>query len=328
MKVLMFDFRPSEEEFFKQNIFPDLEIKFYNESLTEKTKLSQNELKETDVISVYNSSLLTQNILSKFKNIRTIVTRSAEYNHIDTEYCAKHRIAVFNVNEHNENAVAEYTFGLLINLLRGINSAVYDTKYNKIHPYKYEGKLLGSLTIGIIGCKKAGLRIAEISNFFGMKILVSSCNANMFDNKYCSIVSLEDLIENSDIIVLNMQCSAETFQMLGEQEFEKMKNGVIIINTLSIDLIDMTSLYKYLKNGKIKGVGLDIISSNYIKSKPQNSEEKEILKTINKLFDMPNVILTPHISSNIDTSIETILRKTIYNIRDCSKGLYTENRIC
>ena len=320
MKVLMFDYRLSEEEFFKQNTFPDLEFSFFKEPLTEKTKLPDKHFDETDVICVYNSSFLNSKILSKFRNLRTVVTRSAEFDHIDTEYCSQHRIAVFNVNQRNENAIAEYSLGLILMLIRGIRPALCDSKYNRLKPHNYEGKLLSDLTLGIIGCEKAGLRLAEISNFFKMKVLMSSQKTEQIQN-YCNIVPFEDLIRNSDVIVLNAPYNAETCRILDEQQFAHMKDGVIIINTISIALMDINALYKYLKTGKIKGVGLDIFN--------QYLDKKDTTKKIfSKLLDMPNVILTPYISNNIGSSIEEVLRTTIYNIRDCSKGLHTVNRIC
>ena len=112
MKVLMFDFRESEKEFFKKNIFADFEIKFYEESLNEKTKLSEEEFYETDVVSVYRSSILTAGVLKKFKNLRTIATRSFNFSHIDLEYCKQNHIAVLNAGQYGDEAVAQYIFSV------------------------------------------------------------------------------------------------------------------------------------------------------------------------------------------------------------------------
>ncbi|MBR6126625.1 hypothetical protein IKQ21_02975, partial [bacterium] len=188
MKVLMFDFRDSENEYFKNNVFTDFEFKFFSESLTDKTKLSDEDYIETDVISIYRTSILTENVLKKFKNLRTVATRSFGFSHIDLNYCKRNNIAVLNVDQYGERAVSEYALGVIIALIRKMRPALLDIKKYDVNPIKYEGLLLKDLTIGIIGCGKVGIQLGKLADNLGMKVYVSSYKEEPRFERFCNIV--------------------------------------------------------------------------------------------------------------------------------------------
>ena len=332
MRVLIFDYKDSEKKFFAQNNFSDLNFGFYETSLDSKTKLSDSELNNTDVISVTGASLLTEDVLSKFKNLRIVATRTFGFNHIDLNYCTKNKIAILNTGSYGEEAIAEYILGMIIMLTRQINLGLHDVKYNKLNEKKYEGKLLKEHTLGIIGCGKVGMKLAEFANFFGMKVLISSYKEKLSFDNICDIVPFEHLISHSDIIALHMPYTTENYRIIGEEEFSKMKEGTYIINTSCLELIDINALYKNLKSGKIKGASLDILDFGYKKVKAKKLENETLnspqnSKITEKLIEMPNVIITPHIAFNTSDSIDYILNTTINNIRDYYKGMQT-NRVC
>ena len=332
MKVLMFDFRDSEKFFFDTNSFTGFNFKFFKESLNDKTKLSTDDYVNTDVISVYRSSILNDKILKKFKNLRMIATRSFGFSHIDLAYCTKNRISVTNVGQYGEEAVSEYCLGLIIVLVRKIREALLDINNHTVNPSKYEGKLLKQMTIGIIGCGKVGKSLAKLVKQFGMKVYISSYKELPNLDNLCDVVSFETLLSESDIIALHMPFTTETYQILGEQEFSRMKEGVYVINTSTVELIDLQALYNNLKSGKVLGAGLDILDSDYKKGKIQDIGNETMSTKLNnqitkKLLKMPNVIITPHIAYNTTDTINYVLETTINNIRDCQKGMYT-NRVC
>lgn len=333
MKMLFFDLRDSEKDFFNNNSFTDFDITFKKEALTEKSKLSNEEYTNTCILCVYRSSILTEKVLSRFKNLRIIATRSHGFTHIDIEYCIKNRINVFNVEQYGEEAVAEFALGVIIDLTRKIKTAMIDIRKEKINPKLYEGELLNKKTIGIIGCGKVGLKLAKIANFFEMKTLVSSYKESPQFEKVCNVVPFDTLLSQSDIIYLHMPFTTENYQIIGEEEFRKMKDEVYIINTSSIELINLEALYNNLISGKVKGAGLDILESDYEKGKSsvniggETMSSKKNHKITEKLLDMPNVLITPHLAYNTKEYINNVLANTFNNIRDNIKGIYT-NRIC
>ena len=332
MKMMFFDLRESEKAFFDKNNFSDFDITFSENALTSKTKLTGSEYENTCILCVYRSSILTENVLKKFKNLRMIATRSHGFTHIDLKYCLKNRINVLNVEQYGEDAVAEFALGVIIDLIRKIKTSMIDIRTQKIMPSKYEGELLNKKTIGIIGCGKVGLKLAKIAKSFDMKVLVSSYKEMPQFEYLCNVVPFDKLLCESDIIYLHMPFNTENYQIIGEEEFNKMKNGVYIINTSSVELINLESLYKNLKSSKVAGAGLDILESDYIKGGAsdiggETMSTKQNYKITEKLLDMPNVLITPHLAYNTKEYAEFVLEKTFNNIRDNIKGNYT-NRIC
>lgn len=332
MKLLFFDLRESEKPFFKKNSYCDFDITFREDSLTEKTKLSDEEYDKTGILCVYRSSILSQKILKRFKNLRIIATRSHGFSHIDLDYCVKNRINVINVEQYGEEAVAEFALGVIIDLTRKIKTAMIDIRKHNINPKTYEGELLNKKTIGIVGCGKVGIKLAKIADYFDMKVLVSSYKESPQFEKVCNVVPFDTLLSESDIIYLHMPFTTENYQIIGEEEFKKMKQGIYIINTSSVKLLNLEALYNNLISGKVKGAGLDILESDYIKGKVSEFGEetmstKDNYKITEKLLDMPNVLITPHLAYNTREYIDYVLESIFNNIRDNIKGFST-NRIC
>ncbi len=332
MNILFFDLRETEKPFFLNHNFTDFCIDFREDALTEKTKLTEEEYENTCILCVYRSSILTENVLKKFKNLRIIATRSHGFTHIDLDYCIRNRINVLNIGQYGEEAVAEFALGVIIDLTRNIKRAMVDIRNHNISLKHYEGELLYKKTIGIIGCGKVGVQLAKVAKQFNMEVLVSSYKESPKFEKVCDVVPFDTLLSQSDIIYLHMPFTTENYQIIGEEEFKKMKKGVYIVNTSSVELINLESLYNNLVAGKVKGAGLDILESDYVKGKSKDlgnetMSTKENYKITEKLLDMPNVIITPRLAYNTNEYIDYVLETTFNNIRDNIKGIYT-NRVC
>ena len=179
MKMLMFDFRESERDFFNKNDFQDIDITFIKEPLNETTELPDEIYEETDVISVFITSIVNEETISKFKNLRVITTRSTGYNHIDVHYCTQNNIAVFNVEEYGQTSVAQYTFALILALVRNLLPAFNDVQKGMINHSNYEGRNLNKLTLGI-GCTTGGA--------------LPSINVGSFDIAGADIISIEGIL--------------------------------------------------------------------------------------------------------------------------------------
>ena len=336
MKMLMFDFRESEKEFFERNKFTDIDITFIPEPLNEMTVLSEEQLEDTDVVSVFITSCITEEVIKKFKNLRIITTRSTGYNHIDVKACSQNNIAVFNVEEYGQTSVAQYTFALLLTLVRNIFPAYMDVQRHLINHPDYEGRNLNKLTLGIIGCGAIGSAVAKIANFFDMSILVYSYAKRTDVSAFAEYTTLEDLLSRSDIVTLHLPYNNDVYHMLGEKELGLMKEGSYLINTARGELIDLVALYDNLVCGKIKGVALDVFECEHLalngddvidEIKKENSKCITSALVMQKMLGMENVIITPHIAYNTQESIDTLLETTFNNIRDFSKGMHS-NQVC
>ena len=336
MKMLMFDFRDTEKEFFDNNKLVDFDLSFIGEPLNADYKLTEEQKLETDIISVFRSSNLTDKVLKQFKNLRIIATRSYGYGHIDLDYCIEHNIAVLNVEQYGEEAVAQYAIALIIVLVRNMLPAILDMKGHKINYKHYEGKKLNNLTLGIVGCGQIGSAVAKIANYFGMRVLIHSYMQNPELDSFCDFVSLDELLSESDVISLHLLYTGDNYHLIGKEEFEKMKDGVVFVNTARGELLDIKALYDNLVKGKVKAAALDVLECEFLSTHPgelsnviKDSESHcvETALVTQKLFNMDNVIITPHIAYNTHESVNYLLTKTFNNIRDYIKGANT-NRVC
>ena len=336
MKMLIFDFRESERDFFDKNSLTDFDITFIKKPLNEFTELTETQYNDTDIISVFTTSNVSENILRKFKNLRIVSTRSSAYDHIDLNYCTNHNIAVFNIEQYGKTAVAEYAAALILSLVRNLLPAYFDMRKHLINHKNYEGRILSSYTLGIIGCGAIGSAVAKIAVFFGMKVLIHSYMKNSELTDSCEFVTLDELLENSDIITLHLPYNGENYHMISEEQFNKMKNGVYIVNTARGELLDIKALYDNLVKGKVLGAALDVLECEFISTykgemaavmEESGQHCVETALITQKLFDMKNVIITPHIAYNTKESIDYILNETFNLIRDYIKGVNT-NRVC
>ncbi|MEX0828535.1 MAG: NAD(P)-dependent oxidoreductase, partial [Haliea sp.] len=133
----------------------------------------------------------------------------------------------------------------------------------------------------------------------GAKVIYCDRRSSASLNDEC--LPMEDLFRRSDIISLHVPLTPETHAMIGHVQLEKMKKGVILVNTARGELIDEQALYDHLVSGHVRCVGLDVLNTE-----PANSE--------NPLFTLPNVIVTPHVSW---LTVETIERSLTVALENC-----------
>lgn len=335
IKMLMFDFRSSEKNFFTTNNESDFDITFRNENLNENTKLSTKERNETVILSVFTTSKITEKVLNQFNNLQIIATRSTGYNHIDIEACRKKNIAVINVSDYGRTSVAQYTIGITLAMIRNVIQSSNDVKNRHIDYEKYEGHDISNLILGVIGTGSIGSAVCEIAHTLGMKIYAHDLKINKNINSFVEYVSLNDILKNSDIITLHIPYQKEFHHLISTQEFSMMKESSYIINTARGELVDTKALYTAIKSGKIKGAALDVleceellISNEDIDTELHNTS-CECLKNAlisQKLMEFDNVIITPHIAYNTKESIDKILKTMFFDIKNYFKGMHT-NRI-
>lgn len=277
---------------------------------------------DAEIISVFvHSESLSIEKLDYFKNLKIIATRSTGFNHIDLDYCKKRNIQVVNVPKYGESTVAEFSFGLLLALARHIIQGRNGMAHNHVEIEKYMGFDLMGKTIGIIGTGSIGKHMIQLAKGFGMKILAF----DLYKNKELSayyVDTLDEIYKNADIISLHVPSTPQNHHLLNETTFNKMKKGVIIINTARGDLIDTQALYTALKNGTVGGAGLDVLENEdfLIHDDIETSlklKDNDFLidSALNlKLLQFKNVIATPHIAFNSIDALNRINQTTLENI--------------
>lgn len=332
-KMLVFEYRNSEKPFFDKLQLDDIEIKFFGGKLNEDTfkKLPEEDRQSAEIVSVFIESHINTEVLDSFKNLKLITTRSTGYNHINIDSCLSHNVAVTNVSAYGEKTVAQYTFGLLLALIRKIVPAVNDMKRMDNKSQDYVGRDLNALTIGVIGTGSIGANVCKVANAFGMKILAYDFRpkAELTEKYNVEYVDLDTLLTESDVVSLHVPSNDANYHLISNEKIRKMKKSAYLINTSRGELIDTNALYQALVDKKITGCALDVGECESFSFDTENLLEKIPNTSMNclaralvtqKLIELPNVIVTPHIAYNTEEAIETILETTIDSIKAFYQG--------
>ena len=329
MKIVYFDVEDYEKEYLKKHNVNKYNYILTPDALNDLSPLKQ-EYEDVDVISVFTTSRVNRNILKKFKNLKLIALRSVGYNHIDIEYCREHHIIVENSPNYGNQSVAEFALALLMDVLRKTTVSYLEYKDAKVFPSCLNGMELFGKTMGIVGLGAIGSTFARISHGLGMKILGFDKleNENLKKDYGVIYTDFDTLLKKSDFISIHAPLNKENYHMFDEKSFDKMKNTAIIINTGRGELIDTSALFNALVNKTILGAGLDVLENEQIITDVDymlgiNRLDKLSLKqTIinSRLFQLDNVILTPHIAYNTQEAIQRILDTTMDNIRQFAIG--------
>lgn len=330
--IIFYDIKQYERDFFEKELFDKYSLEFREHELTPESDLNYIE-ENAKIISVFTGSRLTAQTLSKFKNLELILTRSVGYSHIDTEYCEKNNITVANTPHYGDYTVAEFSFGILLNLIRRICYGVNELKNGDMYPETF-GMELFNKTIGIIGTGSIGSKSVKIANGFSMKVLCFDIMQNpLLENEYdAKYVDLDTLCKFSDVIMLHAPLTTSSYHLIDGGKIALMKGNVIIVNTARGELIDTEALYEALLDEKVKGAALDVLEFEETISNKRPAENINLknLRTSllnSKLLNLKNVIATPHIAYDTKEAVNRILEMTLVNLKEFEKGEYVNNSV-
>lgn len=331
IKAAFFDIKEIEQDFLEKNKPENCDFIYIQTPLHIGFEDNLEKIKDAEIISVFTGSIASGDLLKKIPDLKFVTTRSTGYNNVDIGYCKEKGINVANVPKYGDCTVAEFTFALLLNVIRKVSTANDELRHGVINLEKYIGHDLLDKTIGIIGTGAIGAYTAKIAYGFGMKILSYDPfpSEELKEKLGAEYVELDRLYKESDIISIHAPSRKENFHMVNDKAFSQMKDGVIIINTARGEIIDTNALYKALKSGKVAGAGLDVLECEEIIANEElffskiDCVKKDCLeKTLinHKLLEMPNVIITPHIAFDTIEAIHRILHTTIENINGYIQG--------
>ena len=283
----------------------------------------EKEIKECDIWICHPSPKfkINKTILKNAKKLKIIATPSTGTNHIDTDYCKKNKIKILSLKNDPEikkiKASSEFTFLLILSALKNANQAFIRGRSGqwRENERSLRGSQLYNKKIGIIGLGRIGSNIAKYSKPFGAKII--GYDPNVKSLKGVKIINnLNLLLAQSDIICICIHLSKKTYKFVSKEKFEKMKNGVIFINSSRGDVVDEHALLKNLKNKKIKFACLDVLKNEHLLPNNQN----EVIKYAK---NNDNLIITPHMAGLTNESEILAAKITLKNIK---KNLFEMKR--
>ena len=336
MKIVYFDVESYEYEFLEDNNEGKYTYFLESNPLNDLTPV-KSEYKDADIISVFTTSRVNRKVLEQFKNLKLIALRSVGFNHIDLEYCKEHNIAVENTPGYGNITVAEFALALLLDVCRKVTVSYSDYKNAKVSPSNLIGVELCGKTVGIVGLGAIGAAFAKIAHGLGMKIIAYDKfeKEELKQTLQVRYTDFDTLLKESDFISIHAPLTKENYHMFNEESFSKMKPGAIIINTGRGELIDTQALFNALVNKKIAGAGLDVLENeqtmvDFDYMLGLNRLDKQTLEqTIinSRLFQLENVIITPHTAFNSHEAIHRILNTMIQNINEFAAGNIQNNVI-
>ena len=249
--------------------------------------------KKCEILFVKLKDKIDKEFLSKFINLRIIVSPTTSITHIDQKICKLRNIKIIKLKSSDKSlkkisSTAELTIALILSLKRNIHKSFYNTKLNKIYSrYNYIGDSLSGLTIGIIGLGRIGKMVAKLSRSFNMNVIAYDIKKI---NKYPKYISLQKNIESifklSDIISLHISESEDNYNFVSKKLINMSKKKPLFINTSRGEFVDEASLFNALKRGVLSGLGLDVLKEDF------NANKIKYLMREN--IDL-NILFTPHI---------------------------------
>lgn len=264
-------------------------------------KISQEDLPKAlpdyDVICVRSATKVRKDLIDACPNLKMIARGGVGLDNIDVEYARNKGIHVVNTPRASSRAVAELVFGHMLTLSRHLHIS------NRVMPSKGDSEFkaikkmtsgiqLGGKTLGIIGFGRIGQEVAKLGLGMGMKVIPcdlvvheAEIDINVFKSSDVSLsvkletASFEEVLKKSDFITLHVPGSGKA--IIGQDEFDKMKNGVYLINTARGGTIDEEALLDAIDSGKVAGAGLDVFVGE---PKPRK-----------ELLDHPRISVSAHI---------------------------------
>jgi len=225
---------------------------------------------------------LNANVLESLLSLRCISRCGVGVDNIDLEKAKELGITVRNTPDAPTRAVAELTISVIFALLRNISYR--DREIRQGNWYKEMGSLLLNKKVGILGLGRIGRMVAELLLRLGAEIAGADIKPDMkwLEANKVSLLTLEELLRESDILCLHISYSDENRHIIGRKEIESMKKGAYLVNLSRGGVVDENALYRALKSNHLGGAALDVF-------------EQE--PYIGPLRELDNVVLTPHIGS-------------------------------
>jgi D-3-phosphoglycerate dehydrogenase len=284
--------------FFIDTVHPALEEQLvdYGFNCIDVTKDNVNELKEkletADGIVIRSRFPMNETLLQHAPKLKFIARSGAGMENIDTAYCEKRNITLFNAPEGNRNAVGEHALGMLLSLMNKfqkgdteVRKGIWDREGNR-------GEELDGKTVGIIGYGNNGTAFAKKLRGFDVKVLVYDKYIDKITDPFVNQVPLEILYDKSDVISFHIPQNEETIYWANETFFETIKKPIYLLNLSRGKIVSTHALLKAILNGKVKGAGLDVLE--FEKASFENFDNEKI-EDFNALISNSKVLLTPHV---------------------------------
>jgi glyoxylate reductase len=266
-------------------------------------------LSEADGAITLLSDPITRNVLEANPNLRIVANLAVGYNNIDVDAARELGVRVTNTPGVLTEATADFTMALMLGITRRVVEADAQLRRDRRcewDPLGFLGMSLQGRTLGIIGMGRIGIAVAQRAAAFGMSVIYTN-RSDRDPGIAAKRVSLDELLEQSDVVTLHVPLSADTHHILDRRALALLRRGSYVVNTSRGAVIDEEALADALESGHLRGAALDVF------------EREPIVNP--RLFSLPSVILAPHIASATDEARTAMARIAATEIRRYFAGL-------
>ncbi|MDK7585658.1 D-2-hydroxyacid dehydrogenase [Alcaligenes faecalis subsp. phenolicus] len=271
---------------------------------------------DADIV-ISNKVALRREHLQAAPNLKMIALAATGSDNIDLDAARERGIVVSNIRDYAVRSVPEHVFALIFALRRNIcayRQSVKEGRWQEAQQFcyfDYPIRDLAGSTLGLIGSGSLGQAVATMGRALGMKVIFAQRRGQTIVSNADDRLPFEQVLEQADVLSLHCPLTAETQNMLGMAEFERMApRRPLLINTARGGLIDNQALGHALRQGWLGGAGIDVCT-------PEPPPADHILM---RLLDLPNYILTPHIGWASQEAMQALANQLIENIVAFHRG--------
>ncbi|HSI70414.1 MAG TPA: phosphoglycerate dehydrogenase [Gillisia sp.] len=279
--------RKLKEEGYQVNLHPGA---MDEEELAER-------IKDVSVLGIRSKTQLTKKVLENANRLIAVGAFCIGTNQIDLEECLEKGIAVFNAPYSNTRSVVEMAIGEMILLMRNIPdkmALMHQGRWDKSANNSFE---LRGKKLGIVGYGNIGAQLSVVAESIGFDVYYYDVEEKLPLGNVTKCHSLKELLEKVDIVSLHVDGRRENKNLIDEEKFSQMKDGVIFLNLSRGHVVDISALRRNIESGKVIGAGIDVFPEE-----PKTNDEE----FTSELRGLPNVILTPHIGGSTQEAQENI----------------------
>ncbi|MEJ2194986.1 MAG: D-glycerate dehydrogenase [Ignavibacteriaceae bacterium] len=269
------------------------------------------EVQNCDGLVCLLTEQIDKEVIDKMNYCKIISNYAVGYNNIDVDYAKQKEIIVTNTPDVLTESTADLTMALILACARRVSegeSFLKAGKYKTWKPNLLLGTELKNKTFGIIGAGRIGSAVSIRARAFGTNIVYHSLtrNINLEELTAAKKVTLNFLLKHSDIISIHLPLNRNTYHYFNDSKFKLVKHNAILINTSRGELIDEKYLIRYLKEGRLQSVGLDVFENE-----PDINPE---------LLKFPNVLVLPHMGSATNEARSGMANLVVSNVINVLKG--------
>lgn len=305
-----------------------VEVKMIEEQLTiDNVSLA----KGFDGLTTSQNQMVPNEIYKKLNEyqIKQIAQRSTGYDYYDLDAATRNNIIISNVPVYSPESIAEFTITQVLMLIRKVRDVAEKQKERDFRwQPAIQAKLLGEMTIGIIGTGDIGLQTAKLFHCFGAKVLGYDIYPNEEATKYLEYLdSFEDVIKKSDIVSLHMPGTDNNYHQFDYETFQLFKPTAYFINNARGSIVDTAGLIRALDDGLISGAALDTYEGEgkYI---PFDNRETGIHDELFlEVLNHPKILFSPHIAHYTNVAVRNIMNISLDSTLEVIKTGDTKNRV-